>query len=453
MSIKATKLINGIDQLLINPSLLNNLGRIGVLTNQATIASTFESTLSIILRIVKQTNSTVTCLFGPQHGYFQTEQDNMKETPDLLITIEGESKPLQVFSLYGGDSENPRREPSDEQLTNIDTLIVDLIDVGCRIYTYMLTLALCLRAAKRNNKRVIVLDRPNPLGLCYKQDNQWFNIEGNLLENEKFTSFVGWYPIPMRHGLTLGELGKYFIEKDNLQGLDYRVITVQGLYRNIPIVTIANELSNYFGLPSPNMPSWLSALFFPSFVALETCNISEGRGTTLPFQLIGSPFLNADKCIQFLNEQKEKLKNSLDGLRFTRHDFRPTFNKHAGNICHGIFVHFNCDPNAIDLKPNVFTLGILFLYFCCKNHANQFKWNEPGYEYNYKDNPMLLVLGSEKWFNFFQKVQMNALKLEEQNEQLMNDIDEIQELYELIQWSYNSAIQFAEQSIFAHLYN
>lgn len=411
---------NAIDQLIDNSKLIENFGRIGLVVNQASTAQNYIPTCEIVyMACQKNKNSCVTTLFGPQHGYAQTEQDNMKETKDGEFQfLDGKKVPL--YSLY-----SKTREPSQEQLEHVDTILVDLQDIGCRVYTYMLTLAGCLRSAAKYQKKVVVLDRNNPIGLCYldKKSHKWMRIEGNTLDT-KWNSFVGWYDIPMRHGLSLGELGNYFIQCDELN-VDYEVIPVENLSRT----TTCEQLKNQsWTMPSPNIPSWLSAFFFPSFVILEGTNVSEGRGTTIPFQLIGAPWLDVQGCISFLKKNQDLFtlnKIMPLGLTFREHHFRPTFNKHMNEICHGIQFHFENTENV-----NLFALGMTFLYFCKIQHPHEFFWSTQPYEYNFKDLPINLILGDEKWISF-----LNELNL----------VDKKKEFADLLMQSDKEASSFAEK--------
>lgn len=411
---------NAVDQVTQNPKLIENLGRIGLVVNQASTSSLYQPTSEIVHEACKIVqNSQLVALFGPQHGYRQTEQDNMKETKDGDFQFaDGITVPL--YSLY-----SKTREPSAEQLENIDTIVVDLQDIGCRVYTYMLTLAGCLRSAAKLKKKVVVLDRNNPIGLCYQNEanRNWMRVEGNQLD-VKWNSFVGWYDIPMRHGLTLGELGLYFIQCDQLI-VDYHVIPVQGLKRK----TSYDELRNQsWTMPSPNIPSWLSAFFFPSFVCLEGTNVSEGRGSTIPFQLIGSPWLDVQKCISFLKTNQEFYildTKKPSGLALREHRFRPTFNKAQGEICHGIQFHALDGENL-----NLFALGMSFLYFCKLNHPQEFFWSTQPYEYNFKDLPINLILGDESWLSFFNS---------------SNLVDKKREFADLLSQSHEDAVSFVQK--------
>lgn len=391
-----------IDKLINQFHLIKNFGRIGLVVNQSSTTSNYIPTVDVIFRATKKTkNTALTVLFGPQHGYGQTEQDNMKETEDSFFILDDGSK-IPLYSLY-----SKTREPLEEHLKNVDTLIVDLQDIGCRVYTYMLTLAGCLKSAAKFGKKIVVLDRPNPLGLCYKTKNKWMRIEGNCLDT-RWKSFVGLYSIPMRHGLTMGELGHFFIKSDGLN-VDYSVIRVNGLKRTTPQDVFKKS---HWIMPSPNIPTWQSAHFFPSFVCLEGTNVSEGRGTTVPFELIGAPWLNAKQCIEFFMDNKNLFLNSIRSpfnLGLREHHFRPTFNKYAGQDCHGIhFGVMECSDNL-----NLFALGMTFLYYCNFAHKNDFQWTTQEYEYNTSDLPIHLILGTDNWQKMFTNPDKNCDSLKE----------------------------------------
>ncbi|WP_186646819.1 DUF1343 domain-containing protein [Fluviispira vulneris] len=386
-----------IDKLETEFDLLKDLKKIGIVSNQTSASTKFIPSTDMIYNAAKKTeNCKVTTVFGPQHGYRQTEQDNMKETPnDYYKFSDGQKVPL--FSLY-----SDTREPLQDQLESVDTLVIDLQDIGCRVYTYMLTLAACMRAAAKSNKKIVIFDRANPLGLSFQNNkNEWQLVEGNRLE-KKWHSFVGWYDIPMRHGLSMGELGHYFKEHDNLK-IDYQVIPVDSLSRN----TKLSELKKLkWAMPSPNIPCWESAFFFPAFVSLEGTNVSEGRGSTIPFQLIGAPWLDVQKCISFLKEMSSLYlydSKQTNSLFMREHHFRPTFNKYMGEICYGIQFHVGVPENI-----NLFALGMCFIHFCCYAHPKEFKWSAPGYEYNFKDLPINLILGNEQWYDHFENAKLKS---------------------------------------------
>lgn len=422
-------LFSGLDKVSKKNELLENLGRIGLVTNQTATTHDFESATSVLFRACKNLKkSSLTAIFGAQHGYFQTEQDNMIETPDMQFRFDDESK-VPLFSLY-----SKTRIPTDEQMSLVDTLVVDLCDVGCRVYTYMLTLAGCLKAAAKHNKRVVVLDRPNPLGLSFKTNTQWERVGGDILDT-KWHSFVGWYSIPMQHGLSMGELGKFFIAVDNLE-VSYSVIEVTGLTRETSTQELRRE---HYILPSPNLPTWESAFLFPAFVMLEGANVSEGRGTTMPFQIVGAPFLEPEKAISFLKSlQKTSAAGyRTDGFVFRRHDFRPTFNKHHKEVCKGMQTHIQ-NSESVDL----FSLGIEFIAHCCSQYPEDFRWKSPGYEYNETDLPILLILGQEKWLHYFESLKTSGWnKLKEE------------ECKAFLKTAFEDAQNFAEETKYTHIYH
>lgn len=397
----------GVDEFLKDSRELSKLGRFAIITNQSSLTNDKLSIVDAISHKTQETPSKLVSVFGPQHGYFQTEQDNMIETKDSeFVLSDGRTVPL--YSLYS-DS----REPRLEQIKDLDCLIFDLQDIGCRAYTYMLTLALVLKQASKYSKKIILLDRPNPIGLSHIDNGILKNVEGNTLE-KNWESFIGWYELPLRHGLTMGELGKYFIQKDNLD-IDYSVYNCQGLSRRHP-----QKIDQYgLYLPSPNIPKWESCFLFPSFVALEGTNISEGRGTTTPFQLIGSPFLNSHRCKDFLiaNRSLYSYDPKKPSISISNHKFRPTFNKYKGEVCNGLYFHI-IDPNNI----KTFHLGLLFLYFCCHEHPSSFEWLKPGYEYNFDTLPFKLIHGTNIWFNLLNDLKERKSKLSA--EDFIKDVDQ-----------------------------
>ena len=270
---------------------------------------------------------------------------------------------LPIFSLYGAV-----REPSGEMLEQIDVLLVDLPDVGCRVYTYSTTMGLCMEAAARHGIKVVVLDRPNPISGML--------VEGNIVQ-EEFRSFVGRYPLPMRHALTLGELARYLVARCDIH-CDLEVIPVKGWHRQDyhPDTDLA------WVFPSPNMPTWDTALLYPGMVLLEGTNVSEGRGTTLPFQLFGAPFLDQKKLEENLG------KAGLEGVFFRPVAFEPVFDKWAGQTCYGFQIHVT-DRQAF--RP--YRMGLTLLQALCEVHKDEFKWLPPPYEYEWKRLPIDILLG------------------------------------------------------------
>ncbi len=392
----------GLDRVSANPKLLSGLGRIGLITHQAVTDSHYRPAVEVIHEAtarLQEPNTKITAVFGPQHGYGQTEQDNMFETPDTKISLPNGSQ-VPLFSLY-----SKSREPSSTQMELVDTLLVDMPDIGCRVYTYIQTLANCIDVAAKLGKRIVVLDRPNPIGMLHRcpTTNKWRHVEANALDM-RYASFVGCCPVPLRHGLSIGEFGLYYKNWKKVS-LDYRVIEFEGLQRNVPLSELA---ALPWTLPSPNMPNWLAAYLFPGFVVLEATNVSEGRGTTLPFLLAGAPWQDAAATRAFLEK-----RFPTNSVAIRPHDFRPTFNKHATQICKGLEFHIT---NAENLLP--FELGTWYLYHTIASCRENFKWKEPGYEYNFQDPPYLLVLGHEKWKTAFE----SALRLGvcSESEEIMN---------------------------------
>jgi uncharacterized protein YbbC (DUF1343 family) len=417
----------GIDRIPVEQHLLNNLGRIGLVTNQACTTQHFLPTVQVIVDALKTAKgSSLTCVFGPQHGYGQTEQDNMIETPDSQLTLDKDKK-VPLFSLY-----SKTRIPTPEQLADVDTLVVDLQDVGCRVYTYMLTLAGCMRAAEKAKKQIVVLDRPNPLGLSRKSRRGEFT-QGNCLDL-KWESFVGWYSIPMRHGLSMGELGRLFHSLDKLT-IPYKVVEVEGLKRTTSLETLSRR---QWTLPSPNLPTWDTAFCFPAFVSLETTMISEGRGTTLPFQTVGAPDLPVNKILKIFEQWNTTAPDEFrfTGLRFRPHEFRPTFNKHQGALCKGFQIHVD-EPNAC----NTFALGVLFLAAASAEYE-KFQWKGPGYEYNFTDPPVHLVLGDQRWKEFFETCSGRRW-----SDSLLAG------LTDMLRWSERDAQAFEEMASPFHIYS
>ncbi len=376
----------GLDVLMQDPQWhrhAGHWGRVALVTHASTVAGDGQDAVTALDKVLRKnvSGSELVAVMGPQHGFWQCEPYNMIETPDGELKLRG-GRVLPLFSLYG-----EHREPSLRHLEQFDTMVVDLPDIGCRIYTYMTTLAGCLRAAARTGKRVVVLDRPNPLGLSDKGGSR---VEGNIVLPH-LSSFVGWYAIPMRHGLTLGELGHWFLGQEGLSqtmaGL-YDVVTVQGLNRSMGLRDLGQSLPL---MASPNMPGPWTMGFFPVSVALEGCNISEGRGTTAPFQSIGAPFLDEHKLCEALADAAARLGCSQD-VTFRPHRFKPSFDKFSGEVCRGVFLQSPCGVPQASFEWSIALLSALV-----RSAGQHFAWREPGYEYNFEAPPIDLILGDERW--------------------------------------------------------
>lgn len=297
-------------------------------------------------------------LFGPQHGIRGETQDNMIEWEGFTDPPTG----LPVHSLYGR-----HRKPTPEMLSGLDVLVVDLQDVGARYYTFVWTVLLCLEACAEAGVSVLVLDRPNPLGAAR---------EGNVLDMD-WTSFVGLAPIPMRHGLTVGALARWCTRRFDLD-VDLHVLDVEG--------GAPRDLFDVTGLPwvmpSPNMPTSATALVYPGMCLLEGTNVSEGRGTTRPFEIFGAPGLDPDALVARLDGR------GLPGVAFRPLHFQPTFQKHAGLLCGGAQIHV-LDRRAFrPVRTGVEVLAALKALL-----PEAFAWNPPPYEYETVKAPIDILAG------------------------------------------------------------
>lgn len=333
--------------------------RLGLLSNPASVDRKICHARNLIH---KHAPGRLMALYSPQHGFFAEKQDNMIESNHIIDPI----LEIPVFSLY-----SRTRIPTKEMFENIDILIIDLQDVGTRVYTFIYTMSYCLEAAKKFGKKVIVLDRPNPVN--------GIMIEGNCLTPD-CVSFVGRYPIPMRHGLTIGELALLFNDFYGI-GCDLEVVPMKNWNRSM----FFQDTSLPWIPPSPNLPTPVSAMVYPGQVLWEGTNISEGRGTTQPFELFGAPFINTDKIISFLGGK------TVPGALLRAVAFEPTSNKWAGRLCKGFQIHIT-DPYKY--KPYITSLKLLEAVIFC--HNNAFEWNPPPYEYEFKRLPIDLILGNKK---------------------------------------------------------
>jgi len=347
----------GIEQLLKKPPSWLAGQRLGLLCNQASTDHALRHSRDLISHSFP---GQLTCLFSPQHGFFCEKQDNMIESAHGIDSVSG----LPVFSLYG-----ETRRPTAEMLAELDVLLVDLPDVGTRVYTFAYTLAYCLEAARAQDKRVVILDRPNPLG--------GQALEGNLLRSD-CASFVGLYPIPMRHGLTLGELA--LLINDHFRvGADVKVIPMRGWQRYM----LYPDTGLPWVYPSPNMPTFATALVYPGQVVWEGTNVSEGRGTTLPFEVMGAPFINQRELL-------DRLRNlPLPGCVLRPVAFEPTSQKWQGMCCQGFQIHVT-EPEIF--RPYRTSLALLQAVMLL--YPGQFQYRPPPYEYEHERLPLDLIIGS-----------------------------------------------------------
>jgi len=333
--------------------------RVGLVCNQASITPDFRHVADIF---AESAAFKLTTLFGPQHGIRGDVQDNMIETDHSTDPRTG----LPVYSLY-----SDTREPTEAMLEKVDVIVFDMQDVGCRIYTFNYTMANCMIAAARYGKRVIVCDRPNPInGVA---------VEGNVTESA-FTSFVGQYEIPTRHGMTTGELARLFNERFGI-GCDLEVVTMDGWQREMWF----EQTGLPWVLPSPNIPTVDTCVVFPATVHLEGTELSEGRGTTRVFELNGAPFIDPYKWAAALREY------NFDGVAFRECYFQPTFQKWARQTCGGVQLHIT-DRNAF--TPVI--VGMAMVKTGHDLYPDQFQWKQDDYEYEFGKNPFDVVSGTNK---------------------------------------------------------
>ena len=304
----------GIDRLLAEPELRAPLigKRIALLAHPASVTADLTHSLDALAAL---DDIDVTAAFGPQHGLRGDKQDNMMESPDFTDPVLG----IPVFSLYG-----EVRRPTGQSMDTFDVILIDMQDLGCRIYTFITTLLYVLEAAAEHGKTVWVLDRPNPAGRP---------VEGMTLL-PGWESFVGAGPIPMRHGLTLGELGQWFIDHYNID-IDYRVIAMEG-YAPDAAPGFGWPADRLWINPSPNAPNINMARAYAGTVMLEGTNLSEGRGTTRPLEIFGAPDIDARAVIA---EMRSFEPQWLNGCTLREIWFEPTFHKHVGSLCHGVHIH------------------------------------------------------------------------------------------------------------------
>ena len=347
----------GTDQLLASGRLRG--ASVGILCNHASVSHGFSH---IVDRLAAADDVRLAAIFGPQHGFRSDVQDNMIETPHR----DDPSRRVPIYSLY-----SETREPTADMLKGLDLLVIDLQDIGARIYTYIYTMANCLRACGRHGLPVIVCDRPNPIN--------GENIEGALLR-KGFESFVGLFPIPMRHGMTIAELARLFNEEFGL-GAQLEVVRMAGWERRM----FHDDTDVPWVMPSPNMPTLETAVVYPGTVLFEGTMLSEGRGTTRPFELVGAPGVEAERFARDLNDR------GLPGVYFRPAVFEPTFQKHAKQACGGCQAHVT-DRRAF--KP-VLT-GVALIDAFRRALPDSFPlWRQPPYEYEKEKLPIDILAGSD----------------------------------------------------------
>ncbi len=329
--------------------------RIGLLANPASV----DSKLVHITESLSAARIRLECIFGPQHGYRGETQANMIEWQGYLHPELG----IPVYSLYG-----EKREPDAFMIQDLDAVLIDLPDVGARPYTYIWTALLMMRACASAGVRVTVCDRPNPIGGSA--------VEGPLLD-ERYTSFVGLHPLPMRHGLTIGEALGMMNETQGI-GCDLDIIRMRGWKRSM----YHEETGQPWIMPSPNMPSPETAVVYPGGVLLEGTNISEGRGTTRPFELVGAPWIEPREFARKLSSR------GIEGAFFRPVHFTPAWDKYEGQVCGGVQVHVT---KRKAYRPVRCYAGIIAA--AATLYPGHFAWSEPPYEYEFEHHPIDVISG------------------------------------------------------------
>jgi uncharacterized protein YbbC (DUF1343 family) len=347
----------GLEGLLARPEPVRGQ-RVGLVANPSSVTPDLVHA-SLALRAAK--GMRLVALFGPEHGITADAQD--------LVEV-GHSRDagtgLPVYSLYGAT-----RVPAPEMLAGLDAMVFDVQDVGARYYTFVYTMLHVLEACTRERKRVVVLDRPNPLG--------GVAVEGNVLD-PAYRSFVGLHPLAVRHGMTVGELALMFREELSL-AVDLHVVPMNGWRRAMHY----EDTGLPWVLPSPNMPTVDTAFVYPGGCLVEGTNLSEGRGTTRPFELVGAPWLDAQALASAMEKER------LPGAAFRAAAFTPTFHKHAGRTCHGVQVHVT-DRSRFP----AFLTYLLLLHHARRQDPERFAWRDPPYEYEHVKLPIDILCGTNR---------------------------------------------------------
>src|SRR3989442_318092 len=356
----------GIENLLSDRIALLQGARIGIVCNQASVDHSLQHAADLFHA---HPGIKLTALFGPQHGIRGDVQDNMIETEHAIDRL----TQTPVYSLY-----SETREPTEEMLKDVDILVFDMQDVGCRIYTFNYTMANCMRAAKRFGKKVIVCDRPNPIG--------GLAVAGNVLDPE-YASFVGQFPLPTRHGMTTGELARMFNNHFEIN-FELEVMPMNGWSQDYWL----DQTDTPWVMPSPNIPTVDTATVFPGTVHFEGTQLSEGRGTTRPFELVGAPYIVPEQYARTLNAI------GFAGVFFRSCVFQPTFQKHARVSCGGVQVHVT---NREDFEPVV--VGVAMVKTAFDMYRDDFLWKDPPYEYVYDRNPFDVIAGTNELRQAFER--------------------------------------------------
>ncbi len=332
--------------------------RVGLVSHPASVARDLTHAVTVLARLP---GARLAALFAPEHGLLGAAQDHAHIGPER-DRVTG----LPVWSLYG-----KRLSPEPRWLRDLDALVVDLQDVGSRYYTFAWTLALAMQAAAKVHLPVIVLDRPNPLG--------GERLEGNW-PDPRFASFVGLFPLPVRHGLTIAEHAAYMNETHGF-GCDLTVVPMEGWRRSMRWA----DTGLPWVAPSPNMPTTDTALVYPGGCLLEGTNLSEGRGTTRPFELVGAPYLDGERLAAAL------ARRGLPGVRFRPVAFEPAFHKWQGRRCGGVQVHVT---DAERFRS--FATYVALIAEARRQGGTHFRWKRPPYEFQWRKLPFDLIAGEDR---------------------------------------------------------
>jgi uncharacterized protein YbbC (DUF1343 family) len=335
---------------------------IGILCNQSSLTRNLGHVLDLLVDRVRRGQLKVAAVFGPEHGLHGHTQDNMIEWEGALDSRTG----FRVHSLYG-----QYREPQPEMLSGIDLFLVDIPDVGSRYYTFIWSMALCMKACERAGIPMLVLDRPNPIG--------GHRVEGPMLD-PALASFVGLYPLPVRHGMTVAEIARY-LQSTEFPNLKLSVGPMDGWHRR----QWYDETGLPWAMPSPNMPTLDTATVYPGGCLFEATNLSEGRGTTRPFEILGAPFVDGWRLADELNRLR------LSGIRFRPIEFEPTFNKFAKERCGGVFLHV---LDRESFEPVLTAVAILQTVRAL--YGSQLEWRSGPYEYEQIHRPIDILAGN-RW--------------------------------------------------------
>lgn len=351
----------GLDLLLSNQSDLLTKQKIGILAHPASINSKGKHIIDLLTAEPKKWN--VTALFAPEHG--------SNSQAIYMEAVESSTHPtlgIPIHSLYGKSEKSLR--PTAKMLKDIDCLVIDLQDVGARYYTYIWTMIFCMEACAKYKKKVIVCDRPNPIG--------GVSVEGDL--NQKgFTSFVGWYPIPVRHGMTIGELAHFLNDTQDIN-CNLTVVPMEGWKRELYF----DETGLPWVNPSPNIRNTMQALLYPGMCLIEGTNVSEGRGTETPFEIFGAPFIDPKELTEQLGEF------ALPGVTFGGCEFRPKEDKFANQNVKGLRLKIS---DRKTFQPYLTGLAVVWS-LCSLYHAKGFQWRMEPYEF-IEDTPAIdLLTGS-----------------------------------------------------------